>query len=165
MRRHVRGRAELHKEYLVILDKLTNCRLYLPLHRDFACVFEFLARPDLASLAAGKHEIAGQRVFAIVAHDAGKGHDRARLEFHRRYIDIQYVVSGVEQIGWRKLSTCGATPASLDDAKDIGFCDDRPDTWLTLPPNHFAILYPHDAHAPLAGEGPVHKVVVKVAVP
>jgi YhcH/YjgK/YiaL family protein len=154
----------LHKEYLVILDKLTNCRLYLPLHPDFAGAFEFLARPDLASLIPGKYEIADQRLFAIVAHDAGKGHDNARLEFHRRYIDIQYVVSGVEHIGWREVSTCGPVSGAFDEQKDIVFCDDRPQTWLTLPPHHFAILYPHDAHAPLAGEGPVHKVVVKVAV-
>jgi beta-galactosidase beta subunit len=181
---------DLHKECRMILDKLTNSRLYLPLHPAFAAAFDFLFRPDLPSLPPGRHEIMGQRVFAIIAHDAGKGHDRARLEFHRRYIDIQYVVSGVEQIGWRELSACAgchrsavlggpvpvcattgapnngvpAAPDAFDDAKDIGFCDDRPQTWLTLSPNHFAILYPHDAHAPLAGHGPVHKVVVKVMI-
>jgi YhcH/YjgK/YiaL family protein len=134
------------------------------LHPDFAAAFDFFGRPDLPSLADGKHEIAGQQVFAIVAHDAGKGHDGARLEFHRRYIDVQYVVSGTEQIGWRELSTCSPCAGAFDEQKDIGFRDDRPKTWLTLPSSHFAILYPHDAHAPLAGEGPVHKVLVKVAV-
>ena len=148
----------------MILDKLSNHDLYVPLHPGFARAFDFLTRADLASLPPGKHEIAGQQVFAIIARGTGEGLDNARLESHRKYIDIHYVISGTEQIGWLELSTCATAPAAFDAVKDIGFCDDRPETWLTLPPNHFTILYPHDAHAPLAGVGPVHKVIVKVMV-
>jgi beta-galactosidase beta subunit len=36
-------------------------------------------------------------------------------------------------------------------------------TWVAVPPGSFAIFFPHDAHAPLGGEGRVKKAVVKVA--
>jgi biofilm protein TabA len=35
---------------------------------------------------------------------------------------------------------------------------------VATPPGTFAIFFPEDAHAPMAGEGLIHKVVVKVAV-
>jgi beta-galactosidase beta subunit len=46
----------------------------------------------------------------------------------------------------------------------VGFFYDRPTTWLTLSAGQFAVFFPEDAHAPLAGQGGVHKAVVKVAV-
>jgi beta-galactosidase beta subunit len=33
-----------------------------------------------------------------------------------------------------------------------------------VPTGHFAIFFPEDAHAPMAGEGPMYKLVAKVEV-
>ena len=41
---------------------------------------------------------------------------------------------------------------------------DKPDLWFSLPPGSFAIFFPSDAHAPLAGAGKTMKAVVKIAV-
>jgi biofilm protein TabA len=35
---------------------------------------------------------------------------------------------------------------------------------VTIPQGSFGIFYPEDAHAPMGSDGPLHKVVVKVAV-
>jgi YhcH/YjgK/YiaL family protein len=56
------------------------------------------------------------------------------------------------------------TPYS--EEKDVGFYNGAGD-WLTLHAGMFAILWPHDAHAPQACVGEpavVLKVVVKIAV-
>lgn len=148
----------------MIFDRLDARGKYLSLHTRFADAFQFLLRPDLAHVAAGRHELDGPSLYASAEHREGRGHDGARLEVHRTYIDIQYTVSGVEVIGWRSLADCSRVAEAFDAERDVGFFAERPDTWLVIPAGHFAIFWPDDAHAPLAGTGHVHKVVMKVAV-
>ena len=83
----------------------------------------------------------------------GRGRTDARLESHRRYIDIQLTLDGDEEIGWRPLSLCRAPVAPFDEQRDIRFYDDAPDSWVAVPPGRFAIFFPDDAHAPLARNG------------
>ena len=148
----------------MILDVLDNAACHFALHPEFAAAFDFLKAPGAAELPVGRHEIRGDRLFAIVGKDQGKGRDKARLEAHRKYIDIQYVVSGDEWIGWRDLKTCRESGLGYSAGKEIEFYTAAPTKWFRFPPGSFAIFFPEDAHAPLAGEGPVHKVVVKVAI-
>ncbi len=147
----------------MFLDSLDNADRYAGMHPGFDAAFRFLRRPDLAALPAGRHPVDGDRVFAIVGRDEGKGRDAARLEAHRKYVDIQYVVSGREVIGWRPLSACAGTGEGYSEEKEIEFFTARPGLWVDVLRGHFAVFFPEDAHAPLAGQGPVHKVVMKVA--
>jgi biofilm protein TabA len=144
----------------VILDDLSQSSRYAALHPSFERAFEFLTRTDLASLAPGRHAIDGQRLYVSIDHAEGRGRERARLESHRRYIDIQVTIAGTEEIGWRSLATC--SPISFDPERDVGFMPEAPESWFTLTPGLFAIFFPDDAHAPLAGQGPVRKAIVKV---
>jgi len=148
----------------MILDSLANASAYAALHPGFRIAFDFLAASDLEQFPTGRHELDGQRLFVLFGRDAGRGRDGARLETHRKYIDIQLVVSGQEEIGWKPAAECASCDALYDATRDIAFFADRPEVWLQLPPGRFAIFYPHDAHAPLAGSGEVFKAVCKVAV-
>ena len=148
----------------MILDELAAARRYCGLHALFREGFEFLARPDLESLEGGRHELRGDRLFALVNRDPGRGRSGARLEAHRKYIDIQYLVSGNEEIGWRPTGQCDTLSEAYDDDRDIMFFADEPLTWITLPAGKFMIFYPEDAHAPLAASRLNTKVVLKVAV-
>lgn len=148
----------------MILDDLQAASRYDALHPLFRLGMEFLGRPDLESLTGGRHEIDGDRVFALVNRDPGRGHAGARLETHRKYIDIQYLVSGREEIGWRPTDQCQQVSEPYSDTRDILFFADQPQTWIELPVGKFMIFYPQDAHAPLAATGDNLKVVIKVAV-
>ncbi len=148
----------------MLVDYLQNADRYFPLHPKFASAFEFLRRTGLARLPNGRHDIDGERLFAIVSRDQGRGREKSMLEAHRHYIDIQFVLSGEECIGWMPTADCQRVSSPYDDQKDVTFFFDRPATWLVVAPSAFAIFYPEDAHAPLATEGPIQKVVVKVAV-
>ncbi len=88
----------------------------------------------------------------------------ARLEAHRKYIDVQFLVAGSEEIGWRPLGECRELTEPYDEARDVLFHGDRPLVWIELPVGKFMIFYPEDAHAPLASTGDNVKAVVKVAV-
>ncbi len=148
----------------MIVDDLARAMRYAGLHPLFAQAFEFLRRPDTATLPDGKHTILGERLFALVARGEGRGREQSPLEFHRRFIDIQYVVAGADQIGWLPTPGCQRVSTPYDEEKDVGFYCDQPVTWLTLAAGQFAAFFPEDAHAPLGGQGAVHKAVVKVAV-
>ena len=148
----------------MILDDLNGATRYYNLHPDFRQAFEFLARTDLASLATGKYELQGERLFVLINRDPGRGHEGARLEAHRKYIDIQFLVDGSEEIGWRPTAECQQLSEPYAEPRDIMFFADAPQTWIQLPKGKYMIFYPEDAHAPLAARGDNVKAVVKVAV-
>jgi len=57
----------------MILDDLSNAARYQNLHPGFREGFAFLARPDLKSLESGKYELQGDRLFALINRDPGRG--------------------------------------------------------------------------------------------
>jgi YhcH/YjgK/YiaL family protein len=148
----------------MIIDAGAYCHRYSCLHPLFERAFRFLADADLRSFAPGRHAVDGDRMYLSIDHMQGRGRDAARLEAHRRYIDIQYTIDGDEEIGWLPLAECGPPAGGFDEARDIGFFDRRPATWLAVPMGSFAVFFPQDAHAPLSGRGAVKKAILKVAV-
>jgi biofilm protein TabA len=156
----------------MILAPLADHRRYAGLHPAFARAFEFLLDARWDDLAPEHHHtpgsvthaLDGDRIRVSIDRAEGRGHQGARLEAHRRYIDIQFTIEGNEEIGWKPLATCVQPAAAFDESKDVGFYTDRPESWVWLPPGHFAIFFPEDAHAPLAGRGAIRKAIVKIAV-
>ncbi len=129
---------------------------------------DFLLRQDIHHLADGKVDIDGDRVFAIVQRYETMMTDVPLFEYHRKYIDVQYVVSGEEVIGWAPVERMRITEA-YDMDKDICFGTVSEGQWtpLLLRAGQLAVLYPEDGHAPKLAAGapsPVMKIVVKVAV-
>jgi biofilm protein TabA len=148
----------------MIFDNLSQSSRYQSLTPGLNIGFEFLRRQDLADLADGKYEIDGERVFAIVASNQGRGPHDSPLEFHSRYIDLQFVLDGSDLIGWQSTPACKQVLTPYNGEQDIGFFKDQPQVWFRLDASNFAIFFPDDAHAPLAGEGAVRKIVIKIAV-
>ena len=148
----------------MILDTLAQADRYRALHPLFARAFAFLRSADLQALAPGRHAIQGERLFAIVEACAGRTRAEAKLECHRRYIDIQLVLQGIDEMGWKPVAACLDPATDYDAARDIRFFNDAPASWIATPPGAFCLFFPDDAHAPLVGMGMIRKVVVKIAV-
>jgi len=148
----------------MILDAMVNEEHLKKLHPGFGPALEFLRRPKLDELAEGRHEIDGARLYAMVVRGPGKGQKGTKLEAHRRYIDIQYSLHGFDIIGWKQASTCHNPLQPYDPQRDIQYFSDASDTWVTVPEGCFGIFYPQDAHAPNGNDGPLHKIIVKIAV-
>ncbi len=148
----------------MILDVLENAYRYAALNKGFAQAFEFLLRPDLKGLPVGRYELDGERIYAMVSKDPGRKKEDAQLEAHQRYIDIQLVLAGTDDMGWKPGSLCKRPSGEYDRQKDMQFFADKPDAWLSTKSGAFAIFFPEDAHMPLISPGQIHKVVVKVAV-
>ena len=129
---------------------------------------EFLGRRDLLSLSDGREEIDGERVFALVQRYDTERVGRPRFECHRKYIDVQYIASGEEVIGWAPAGNMAVTEA-YDTGKDVcfGTMDDGSWTPVHLRAGQVMLLWPEDAHAPKGAAGApsrVMKIVIKVAV-
>ena len=133
----------------------------------FKRAIEFLRRPDIHNMADGRVDIDGQDVFALVHRYETVKTDVLNFEYHRKYIDIQYIVSGREVIGWIPAEQMTITEA-YDTEKDIcfGIAPKKEITIVHLHAGQLAVFYPEDGHAPkLAAGSPSHviKIVVKVA--
>ncbi len=148
----------------MILDVLENARCYQDLHKGFSKAIAFLARPDLKELPVGEYTIDGDRVYAMVSREPGRHKEEALLETHEQYIDIQLILAGTDEMGWKAKSLCKQPAGEYDQNDDIQFFEDKPDAWIATHPGHFVIFFPDDAHMPLISAGQLHKVVVKIAV-
>jgi YhcH/YjgK/YiaL family protein len=148
----------------MILDVLENAHRYLALNKGFAKAMEFLLRPDLNELPVEKYGIDGERVYAVVSKDSGRKKEDALLEAHEKYIDIQMVLAGTDDMGWKPKSLCKQPSGEYNQETDVKFFADKPDVWLSTERGAFVIFFPEDAHMPLISSEQIHKVVVKVAV-
>lgn len=147
----------------MIIDTLANSVNYEKAHSLFKLAFDFLKNADLANLEDGRIDIDGSRVYASVQSVEGIPASACKLEAHRKYIDIQYVISGNEAMGWAPICGLGHDEG-FDEKDDFGLFSDKPQSIFDVRPGCFAIFFPGDAHAPNIGTGIHKKVVVKVAV-
>jgi len=148
----------------MILDSLENVHRYTALYKGFPKAIDFLLRSDLNELPVEKYEIDKDRVYAMVAKDSGCKKEDSLLEIHEKYIDIQLVLAGTDEMGWKSITSCNHPAGEYDKDADIQFFTDDPDIWLPVEPGFFVIFFPEDAHMPMISAGQLHKVVVKVAV-
>ena len=149
----------------MILDSLKNKAQYASLHPRFQKVFDFIDNTDLAALPCGRHDIDGDSIFVMVQELDLREVKDARLELHRKYIDIQLLLNGpAEMFGWSEKKDCLTPETEFDEAKDIQLFTDIPQCFYTVSKGQFTILYPEDGHAPMLGEGFVKKCIFKIAL-
>ena len=146
----------------ILIDNIEQAANYYEMHPAFEEAFEFLKMSTLAELPVGRHEINGEKLFCLVAKDMGRSRAEAKLEAHRKYIDIQYIISGTDEMGWKPTANCDSIDQSYNIDNDIEFFKDDPQTWTKVPAGSFAIFFPEDAHAPMVDTEEIHKVVLKV---
>jgi YhcH/YjgK/YiaL family protein len=148
----------------MILSTLSQSDRYAALHPLFPRVFDFIRNTDLLALAPGRHPIVDKQLFVIVENVPGRAREAAKLECHRRYIDIQLVLEGVDEMGWKTLADCTQPVGDYNEEKDIRFFHDAPASWVATPPGAFCIFFPEDAHAPLVSSCQVRKAIFKISV-
>ena len=146
----------------MIIDILVNADKYAGLHRNFTKAFEFIKSQNLETIEVGKYAIDGAELNASVSLKDGVTAEEAKFEAHDYYIDIQVCPTGKERLGWKPRQACTQPKGEYNTEKDVIFYNDQPDTYFELNAGQFAIFYPEDVHAPMIGEGPIKKLVVKV---
>lgn len=128
-------------------------------------MFRWLAETDLLTLPAGKHPIEGTALVASVEDSQNRPLEKSRTESHRRKIDFQYAVKGIERFG------------IIDHETSTPNCDYRPDVihydydpskarFYDSAPDKFFLFFPEDWHiAKIANDTDdqnIRVIVVKV---
>lgn len=151
----------------MICDSLKHAQQYASLQKGFDAAFRYLAALDAHNMpAAGTYEIDGDDVYASVQYYETMPDEQLQWEAHRCYIDIQYLCSGREALGWADVA--GLNPFEPYQAqKDVVTGSLENGSLLNLEAGQFAVFFPQDAHKPrcisVQSES-VIKVVVKVKV-
>lgn len=90
--------------------------------------------------------------------------EKATMEAHKRFIDIQIPLKGTESMGWAPTESLKHEREPYNEVKDVTFYGDTAQCMLHVKYGQMAIFFPEDAHAPNIGLGNHRKLVVKVPV-
>lgn len=150
----------------MIVDKLSNLELYKELIPQILLVKKFINdHKNLKDLECRKYLIDEENVFANVQQYVTKSSNENKWETHRKYIDVQLIISGNENIGYAPFDTL----TLVDDFKaenDIAFYEGPKNyTDITLSEGMFAIFYPEEGHLPCCiteTASTVKKIVFKI---
>ncbi len=148
----------------MIVDNIKNIKLYKEIPD---AVIEFILSLD-ENITLGKH-IISDNIYANLEEYSTKSLSDAKFETHDKYIDIQLLLLGKEKIAITKRE-CLKVSEPYDTNKDITFYSDDVSKYpyITLDGANFALIFPHEAHAPqICVEEPsqkVRKVVVKIKI-
>lgn len=147
----------------MIADNLKNAEFYYNLGEKYRIALEYLQKTDLKSTPNGKYSIKGEEIFAIVQEYTTKPESEGRLEAHRKFTDIQYIVEGEEKLGYAHIDDFSAT-TEFDTEKDIIFGTGKA-SFIQAKEGDFLLFAPQDAHMPcICADEPskVKKVVIKI---
>ncbi|MGV6988772.1 N-acetylneuraminate anomerase [Testudinibacter sp. P80/BLE/0925] len=151
----------------MILADLTKEQVNLGLPAVIADVCDYLNRQDLAALELGRHDITADIFMNVMEFDTAEAASK-KAELHHRYLDVQVLISGTEQIefgvGNPDLSNYEAYHE--DDDYQLTAVEIENKNSIVLQPKMFAVFFPYEPHKPgcnVAGQShKVKKLVVKI---
>jgi len=149
----------------MITANIKNANRYFAVNVNFKKAFEFLKTLD-ASYPDGPFESDGFRGNVLVFENLSATPDESTniLEAHRDYIDIHYVISGSEAIGYADIDTLEVSQEYIKEDDYLLLNGNMYEVYLNK--GDFFIVYPEDAHAPAryAFDDCLKKAVVKIEI-
>ena len=115
---------------------------------------------------AGRYDLEGDKVFAMVVDAQTQPIEERRPEFHADYADIQVLLEGTEVLGYGHMPAGAITEDKMAD-KDVAFTAEiAAEKTVLMAPRDFAVFFPGELHRPLVapdGKGAsVRKAIFKV---
>lgn len=131
---------------------------------DFA--LDYLKKVNLKELKLGKHEIKDW-LYINVQEYITKNKSECKFESHKKYVDIQMMIDGIEAIETSDIDKLELDTA-YDEDKDVMFWKQKSNQMRSvISDGSYVILYPQNAHMPcIANDKPikVKKLVAKVLI-
>jgi YhcH/YjgK/YiaL family protein len=149
----------------MIIDNKKNISKYAGISDRMGKALKYLSDTDFSVIKPGKYAVDGDNIYVLVQEYDTKPVSEGKWEAHRRYIDIQYVVSGTEQMGYAYINDLNAD-TEYDKDNDYLLFKGSGDM-LVCRPGTFMIFFPDDAHMPCLqkdSSSSVKKAVIKVKV-
>lgn len=147
----------------MFISDLQNTKWVEKMYPAFKKAFDYVKFHDLYNTTLDCIKIDGDNLYINNSELICNIKENAKLEMHRRYIDIHILLEGLETQGWKITEKCNITQ-SYNKEKDVAFSDDKPTTYFDIKPGQFSVFFPEDAHAPNIGEGKIRKLIVKIKI-
>ena len=150
----------------MIVDKFENARLYAPLSEKLAKAFEILRVQTLADKPAGRYDVDGDDLYYVVDEYCTRPVEKCRFETHKKYIDVQLMLSGREIVGYCPDDAL-TTQTPYDEQKDIEFFDvPKQYAEIDFCQGVLCVFWPQDGHMPGCAAEPtnIRKIVVKIRI-
>lgn len=128
-------------------------------------VFAYLKNTDLNALPVGKYTIEGTAATVAVTDNPTKEYEKTSWESHRKFIDLQYVITGAEKMATAPIVDLKVTEPYLD-AKDVAHYEGT-GTQYEARQGTFFLFFPTDGHrVNIRVDGVEHdkKIVIKIPV-
>lgn len=149
----------------MIFDSIENIDRYKGLEQRYTTALNYLKTTDFAKIEDGRYELDGSNIYATISRYKTKPISEGKWEAHQKYIDVQFIASGKESIGYSFLKNMNAKTDYNPD-KDVQFFEGE-GQWANVEKGNFVILFPSDVHMPgikVNDPEDVIKVVVKVKI-
>ena len=144
----------------MIIESLCQFTKYLPLHPLFPKAYEFLSLVKQQGFPEGTFPLDDERLVATIS--SGDQEPANNLAAHHRSIELHYVVSGRDCIGWRPVSTCSIIVSDYAANQDKISYGDACLTNIDMHQDCLAVFFPYDAHALLPCEDFARRVIIKI---
>lgn len=149
----------------MIFGKIHDLKQYQCLHSHFIDILNFLDTEPIADRPDGRYEINRNGSYAAIESYKTKDASDCFIECHRKYIDLQIIIEGIESMGVCHKSECDESP--YDEEKDLQKLKGEVNI-ITFRAGSFMIFFPYDAHMPKinyeGASGIVKKAVFKIPV-
>jgi biofilm protein TabA len=149
----------------MIHDAFENVGLYAPcckpLHRAIEIAQILWASPN------EKLVVDNETMYIVVNSYTTKSPEDVPFEAHRKYIDVQILLSGRERIEVARQENLTLLHEYDENIDAMFYAPPAVSTSILLEPGQFVVLFPHDAHRPgLFVDAPVdvQKLVIKIRV-
>ena len=128
---------------------------------------DYLKQNDFINMEPGIYEIRGKKIYAQVFDTVTEPAEKKRPEVHEKYVDVQFLVSGKERLGFAPdTGTCQV--AERIEERDLIFYEEvENESFICAVPGCYTMFFPSDIHRPGVEWGcsqTIRKVVVKIKV-
>lgn len=148
----------------MIADRIENLAKYIPYMSALGDAVKFLENNDVTKLDAGRHDISDRVYVNVQIYEPS---ENEVFEAHRKYIDLQYIAEGGEEIDYLPIADGVGEGEYLDEYDCLTYRDTAGTIGkLFLDAGSFAIFEPADPHRPGIKwkGGQVRKLIFKIKV-
>ena len=137
------------------------------MEQKLARALELIEDLDWETVECGRYDVDDELYYMVQEYET-KYPDQARYEAHEKYVDIQYIVKGVERMEFAETSKLKVTE-KYNPEKDVKFlAEPKVIDASIVEAGDYRIFYPEDAHRPGLcvnnTPGKVKKILAKVLI-
>ena len=138
------------------------------INKDFGDAIQFMMSGDFSNLELGRIEIENTNIFGIFQKYVTHPLEGGIWEAHRKYLDIQFLIEGKENIAVAPIDKMQVTSEYSRQSDVVLGNINSTVSLFEMHPGDFMILFPEEAHMPgidLNEENQNIKMVIKIPVP